>query len=140
MIVKNESKIITRLFDSVLNIIDSYLICDTGSTDNTPSVINQYFQSRGIPGKVIVEPFKNFEYNRTFALNACQGQANIDYILLLDADMILEKGAEFDATKFNSCSVPMCITCFKVIRDLCTRMCASLKTIWALLIGASHTR
>lgn len=101
MIVKNESKIITRLFDSILNIIDSYLICDTGSTDNTPSVINQYFQSRGIPGKVIVEPFKNFEFNRTFALNACQGQADIDYILLLDADMILEKGAEFDATKFK---------------------------------------
>ena len=35
MIVKNESKIITRLFDSVLQIIDSYCICDTGSNDNT---------------------------------------------------------------------------------------------------------
>ena len=36
MIVKNESAIIERLFDSVLHILDTYCICDTGSTDNTP--------------------------------------------------------------------------------------------------------
>ena len=35
MIVKNEGKIITRLFNSVIDIIDTYCICDTGSTDNT---------------------------------------------------------------------------------------------------------
>lgn len=100
MIVKNESKIITRLFDSVVDIIDSYLICDTGSTDNTPNIINDYFANKGIPGKVIVEPFKNFEYNRTFALKACE-QIEADYILLLDADMILEKGLAFNATQFK---------------------------------------
>ncbi len=100
MIVKNESKIITRLFDSVSDIIDSYLICDTGSTDNTPNIINDYFANKGIPGKVIVEPFKNFEYNRTFALKACE-QIEADYILLLDADMILEKGLAFDVTHFK---------------------------------------
>ena len=38
MIVKNESKIITRLFDSVIKIIDCYCICDTGSTDNTKEI------------------------------------------------------------------------------------------------------
>ena len=43
MIVKNESKIITRLFDSVLPIIDCYCICDTGSTDNTVQIITNYF-------------------------------------------------------------------------------------------------
>ena len=40
MIVKNESKIITRLFDSVIGIIDTYCICDTGSTDNTCEIID----------------------------------------------------------------------------------------------------
>ena len=39
MIVKNESKIITRFFDSVSHIIDSYCICDTGSTDDTVKII-----------------------------------------------------------------------------------------------------
>jgi len=88
MIVKNESKIITRLFDSVVSIIDSYCICDTGSTDNTIDVIKEYFKDKNIPGKIVIEPFKDFCYNRNFALNECLNMS--DYILLLDADMILE--------------------------------------------------
>ena len=44
MIVKNESKIITRLLDSLLKIIDHYVIVDTGSTDNTIEVISNYFK------------------------------------------------------------------------------------------------
>jgi tetratricopeptide (TPR) repeat protein len=101
MIVKNESKIITRLFDSLTGIIDSYCICDTGSTDNTVQLINEYFLARGIPGRVIVEPFKNFEYNRTFALQACEKDPNIDYVLLMDADMVLVKGPDFNSDKFK---------------------------------------
>jgi tetratricopeptide (TPR) repeat protein len=88
MIVKNESKIILRLFESVCCLIDSYCICDTGSTDNTREIIYQYFSSKGIPGKIIQEPFKNFSHNRNVALQACMGMS--DYVLLLDADMILE--------------------------------------------------
>jgi tetratricopeptide (TPR) repeat protein len=106
MIVKNESKIITRLFDSLVGIIDCYCICDTGSTDNTVQLITEYFAARGVPGRVIHEPFKNFEHNRTFALHACKDAANTgdiyaDYILLMDADMVLEKGPQFDATQFK---------------------------------------
>ena len=88
MIVKNESKIITRLFDSVLPIIDCYCICDTGSTDDTIKIIQEYFTNKNIPGKVVSEPFKNFCYNRTFALTQCVNMS--DYVLLLDADMVLE--------------------------------------------------
>jgi len=88
MIVKNESKIITRLFDSVIPIIDCYCICDTGSTDDTIRIISEYFESKGIPGKIVTEPFKNFCHNRNYALNSCQGMS--DYILLLDADMVLD--------------------------------------------------
>jgi tetratricopeptide (TPR) repeat protein len=88
MIVKNESKIITRLFDSVLPIIDTYCICDTGSTDDTINVIKNYFDGKNITGKVICESFKNFCYNRNYALKSCVGMS--DYVLLLDADMILE--------------------------------------------------
>jgi glycosyltransferase involved in cell wall biosynthesis len=88
MIVKNESRIITRLLESVLPIIDTYVICDTGSTDGTPDIIRKFFDSKGIPGEVIHEPFKNFGYNRTFALRAARGRAT--YALLLDADMIFK--------------------------------------------------
>ena len=88
MIVKNESKIITRLFDSVLSIIDTYCICDTGSTDDTVNIIKQYFDSKNIKGVVVTEPFKDFAYNRNFALQSCLGLS--DFVLLLDADMVLE--------------------------------------------------
>ena len=88
MIVKNESRIITRLFDSVLPIIDCYCICDTGSTDNTVDIIRNYFNNKGIPGKIVTEPFKNFCHNRNFSIQSCLNMS--DYILLMDADMVLE--------------------------------------------------
>jgi len=99
MIVKNESKIITRLFDSVISIIDCYCICDTGSTDNTKELITEYFQSKGIPGKIVEEPFKNFCHNRNFALKSCLNMS--DYVLLMDADMILEV-KDFDKNILNT--------------------------------------
>ena len=89
MIVKNESKIICRLLISVLPLIDSYCICDTGSTDGTPNIIQEFFKEAGIPGRIIYEPFRDFGYNRSFALKECVSMENADYILLLDADMVL---------------------------------------------------
>lgn len=90
MIVKNESKIILRLLETVLPIIDGFCICDTGSTDNTKELITIFFNSHNIPGKVVEEPFRDFGYNRTFALKACeQYMPEMDYILLVDADMTL---------------------------------------------------
>jgi len=89
MIVKNESKIIRRLFDSVLPIIDFYCICDTGSTDNTIDIITEYFKEHNIPGKITREPFKDFGYNRTFSLQQCK-DIEADLLLLLDADMVLD--------------------------------------------------
>lgn len=99
MIVKNESKIITRLFDSVCNIIDYYVICDTGSTDNTISIINEYFSKKNIPGIIIKETFRDFGFNRTQALLACE-QTSCEYILLMDADMILEQSPTFNKNSF----------------------------------------
>ena len=99
MIVKNESKIIPRLFDSILSIIDTYCICDTGSTDDTISLIENYFKERNIEGKIINIPFKNFGYNRTETLKAAKNMAT--YLLLLDADMILQINDNF--TKKDLC-------------------------------------
>ena len=52
MIVKNESKIIKRLFDSVYKIIDYWVIVDTGSTDETKEIIINYFKEKNIPGEL----------------------------------------------------------------------------------------
>jgi len=88
MIVKNESRIIIRLFDSIISIIDCYCICDTGSTDDTINIIQNYFEKKNIFGKIIQEPFVNFSHNRNISLNACHGMS--DYIIVLDADMKVE--------------------------------------------------
>ena len=100
MIVKNESKIILRLLESVVKIIDSYCICDTGSTDNTVSIIENFFASHGIPGKIPREPFRDFAHNRSFALKQCETMP-VDYILLLDADMIFQLGAGVTPEEFK---------------------------------------
>jgi tetratricopeptide (TPR) repeat protein len=89
MIVKNESSIIERLLESVVPYIDTYCICDTGSTDNTIDKIEKFFTSRSIQGVICSEPFRDFGYNRTVALKRCLKMNNVDYILLLDADMML---------------------------------------------------
>uniref|UniRef100_A0A6C0H566 Glycosyltransferase 2-like domain-containing protein n=1 Tax=viral metagenome TaxID=1070528 RepID=A0A6C0H566_9ZZZZ len=87
MIVKNESKIIKRMLDSVINYIDGYCICDTGSTDNTKEIIEEYFREKKMNGKLFEEPFKNFGYNRNMALKEAYGMS--DYLLLMDADMVM---------------------------------------------------
>ena len=89
---------------SVVGLIDSYCICDTGSTDNTSGIISSFFQSQvpPIPGRIIFEPFKDFGYNRSFALAACENANNADYMLLMDADMILELSAGLDPVAFKN--------------------------------------
>ena len=98
MIVKNESKIILRLLESVVSIIDCYCICDTGSTDNTCELIKSYFDEKNINGIIVTENFQNFAYNRNVALKNCMGMS--DYILLMDADMIL-KHNNFDKSMLH---------------------------------------
>lgn len=103
MIVKNESKIIERCLNSVKDIVDCISICDTGSTDNTIQIIEQFLQRTKIPGKVHKHAWKNFGYNRTLSVQAAQSTLLENgiplmqtFLLLLDADMILEVNANFD--------------------------------------------
>ena len=43
MIVKDEAPNIERCLESVAPYIDYYIICDTGSTDNTKEIIKTFF-------------------------------------------------------------------------------------------------
>lgn len=92
MIVKNESRIIERMLESIYPFVDSLCICDTGSTDNTVELIHQFAQAKGITNYLVyTEPFQNFEYNRTHALHKCLELPTLPtYLLLIDADMVLQ--------------------------------------------------
>lgn len=99
MIVKNESKIICRFLDSIKSIIDYACICDTGSTDDTIDVINKYFETNNMKGKVITKEFVNFQENRNYVLN--EAKKHGDYLLFLDADMKLINAEKLDKSKLN---------------------------------------
>ena len=87
MIVRNESKVITRCLDSVLYLIQSWVIVDTGSTDGTQEVIINYFKEKGIPGELHERPWIDFATDRNFALDLARDKA--DYLLFIDADEML---------------------------------------------------
>lgn len=90
-IVKNESKIIERCLNNCKNVVDFVAITDTGSTDGTPELIEKWCNDNGIPVKVFRSKWVNFSHSRTEALrNSEEAYPNADYLLLIDADMILE--------------------------------------------------
>ena len=103
MIVKNESQIIERCLNSAKGIVDCICICDTGSNDNTVEIIEQFLRTHNIPGKVYHHHWKNFGHNRSLSAKAAQEmlqELGFDlrhaYLLLLDADMMLEFPSNFN--------------------------------------------
>ena len=93
MIVKDEAAVIRRCLESVKSLIDYWIICDTGSTDETRRIIQETLAR--IPGELHDSPWKDFGHNRTLALKLARGKA--DYHLLIDADMTLNTPADFRA-------------------------------------------
>lgn len=92
MIVKNESARIERALASAAPWIDSWVIIDTGSTDDTKQKIVDFFTAHKIPGEIRDEPFVDWSQARNAALNWARklGFAyQPDYFLLMDADMEL---------------------------------------------------
>ncbi len=103
MILKNESKNIPRLFDNLKKFINYFIICDTGSTDNTIDVIKNEAEKYNIDGEVYIEPFKDFGYNRTYSYNLTkETNANFKYVLFLDADMTLVNHDKINVEDLNS--------------------------------------
>ncbi len=93
MIVKNESHVITRCLDSVKDVIDYWVISDTGSSDGTQQIIANYFEQHRIPGILTEDPWENFAHNRNTALAHAKDKS--DYILFMDADDYLVKAPDF---------------------------------------------
>jgi SAM-dependent methyltransferase/glycosyltransferase involved in cell wall biosynthesis len=81
MIVKDEEEILEKCLNSVKNIVDEFVIVDTGSTDNTKDIISKY-------GTVHERPFTNFVESKNEALKLATGK----YVLWMDADEILYQG------------------------------------------------
>jgi beta-1,4-mannosyl-glycoprotein beta-1,4-N-acetylglucosaminyltransferase len=86
MIVKNESHIIENTLEKLCNKIkfDYWVICDTGSTDNTPQIITDFFKNKGISGELFYDEWVNFAHNRTLAIQRAYKKTQL--VLIFDAD------------------------------------------------------
>lgn len=100
MIVKDESRVIERCLASVLPIIDSWVIVDTGSTDDTKEKIKKFFDNVGIAGELHESKWVNFGTNRTEALELAY-KTDADYCLMIDSDEVLVFDAGFDPETFK---------------------------------------
>ena len=85
MIVKDEAHVIRRCLDSVRPFISRWVIVDTGSTDDTQTIIREHY--RDVPGTLHERPWQDFGTNRSEAITLARGTA--DYILVMDADQVL---------------------------------------------------
>ena len=83
MIVKDESKVIRRCLESVKPLVHSWVIVDTGSTDDTRSIIHEVMA--GIPGALHDSKWVGFAHNRSESVRFAQVYES-DYLFTLDAD------------------------------------------------------
>ena len=95
MIVKDEAPVIRRCLESVKPLITDWVIVDTGSTDSTKEIVKETM--RGIPGELVDRAWVDFAVNRNEAL-ALVGKGD-NYVLVIDADDVLEFGEDVDLTK-----------------------------------------
>ena len=102
MIVKNETKLIRRCLESVLPLVDYVLVVDTGSTDGTQQMIRDFLAEKKVDGIVIDEPWRDFAYNRSFALAKLREIQSVDYAMIIDADDALEIDSGFDPRGFKA--------------------------------------
>lgn len=86
MIVKDEAHIIEKTLRNIVQHIpiSTYVICDTGSNDNTIQIIKKVMDEQDINGEILQHEWKNFEHNRNLALQAARGKA--EYAFIFDAD------------------------------------------------------
>ena len=86
MIVKDESHIIRGTLDMLCSKIrfDHWVICDTGSSDNTREIITQFFNEKNIQGELHCDEWVDFGHNRTLALERAFNKT--DLLLVFDAD------------------------------------------------------
>ena len=82
MIVKNEEKILRRCLDSIKGLMDEIIIVDTGSTDRTREIAQEY-----------TEKVYDFEWIHDFsaARNFAFSKASCDYIYSADADEVVDE-------------------------------------------------
>ncbi|WP_456432905.1 tetratricopeptide repeat-containing glycosyltransferase family 2 protein, partial [Thermosulfuriphilus sp.] len=104
MIVKDEEENLPRCLESVKNVVDEIVIVDTGSTDRTPQIAQEY------GAKVYFHPWQNnFSLHRNQSISYATG----DWILIMDADEELDPISAKNFRKVMA-SIPPQVRCLRL--------------------------
>ena len=90
MIVKNEENVIERCIEAAADKIDGFVIFDTGSTDNTTEKIEEIKKRLDLNIICKQSEWINFGANRTEAFDFAKNIEGCKYMIVLDADDVLE--------------------------------------------------
>jgi len=78
ILTKNSERYLPQILEPLANVIDDFLIVDSGSSDLSASIAKKY------GARVLIRPFDNFKSQRNFALENCQH----NWVLSLDSDEV----------------------------------------------------
>lgn len=92
MMLKNESKRIHVSLQSVVGIVQSIIIFDTGSTDNTIEIVEEFCVQHNIPLYLKTGDFVDFSTSRNELLDFCDTIPRVQFYLLLDCNDELQGG------------------------------------------------
>lgn len=85
MIVRDHAPVIERCLATVRDVIDYWVIVDTGSEDDTTALVNEALGD--VPGELHHSTWVDSSTNRNEALALARGRG--DFLLLIDAEMTL---------------------------------------------------
>lgn len=92
MMLKNEEKRLSVSLKSVIGIVKSLVIYDTGSTDSTLKILKDFSSENNIELRLKQGEFVNFSVSRNVSLDFADSFDDIDFILLLDCNDELQGG------------------------------------------------
>jgi len=94
MMVKNEKKRLHVTLESVIGHVDSLIIYDTGSTDNTREIVREFSEKHKIPLNLIEGEFVDFATSRNVLLEEADRMSGVDFLLLMDTNDELRGGKD----------------------------------------------
>lgn len=109
MMMKDEEKRLHVSLESVVGFVDSIVVYDTGSTDNTIKILKEFCLKHKIPLRLKEGEFVNFSVSRNVSLDFADTFTDIDFLLLLDVndelrggDKLLKFVKDHADTEFNA--------------------------------------
>lgn len=101
LITFNEEKVISRMLNSILPIVDYYVIVDTGSKDNTKKIIKKFFDEKNISGEIHDAEEFNMSKHLNFGFEKLK-ERKIDFALYIDSDNVLSIPKNFNVNDFKN--------------------------------------